>query len=217
LSGPADVATLSTPGHSISAISASRKRSRGPEPTNEDGPADVATLSIPGHKFSAISASRKRSRGPEPTDEDGPADVATLSTPGHEISAISRSRKRSRGSEPEDEEEIVTKKRHVEPRAGRRPIVNMTLLGPTKEVTVRVLLDPGATVPVLSDKVVHHLKIPPVRRKDPRLLSSWNSEVSKDAGVLYTPELILRHQRDHFSYIAFEISIGILGSRYGQD
>jgi len=67
----------------------------------------------------------------------------------------------------------------------------MTLLGPRKEVTIRALLDPGATVPVLSDKVVETLHIPTIRRKEPRLLSSWNSEVSKDAGALHTPELIL--------------------------
>jgi len=82
----------------------------------------------------------------------------------------------------------------------------MTLLGRYKEVTVRALLDPGATVPVLSDKVVEALHIPTIRRKEPRLLSSWNSEVSKDAGALHTPELILRHQSDHFSRISFEIS-----------
>ena len=82
----------------------------------------------------------------------------------------------------------------------------MTLLGPKQEVSVRVLLDLSTSVPVLSDKVVQHLKIPPVCRKNARILSSWNSEVSKNVGLLYTPELILRHQDDHFSRISLEIS-----------
>ena len=49
---------------------------------------------------------------------------------------------------------------------GARPIINMKLSwADNSEINVRVMLDPGANVPVLSQSLVGEHKVPVVRRE----------------------------------------------------
>ncbi|KAK4182053.1 hypothetical protein QBC35DRAFT_396735, partial [Podospora australis] len=75
-----------------------------------------------------------------------------------------------------------------------------------KEHPLRVLLDPGSQIPVLSRSLVEHLALPQFKHDVPILIKGYNGDEDRTAGLMYTGPLVLRHGENHFSRLEFEIS-----------
>ncbi|CCE34914.1 uncharacterized protein CPUR_08853 [Claviceps purpurea 20.1] len=93
-----------------------------------------------------------------------------------------------------------------EPITGGRPIVNMTLLVQGQEFLMRTLLDGGSTLPVFSLSTARKLNIPLRKRAWKKTLYGFNDVADETGGRYVTQPLILRHQQDHYTQLAFEIS-----------
>jgi len=76
--------------------------------------------------------------------------------------------------------------------------------GPT-QYAVRVLLDTGCSVPLISTMVTKKYDIPRVRRCRAAPLQNCSGEEVKGAGLEYTEPLLLQH-RKHFSRKVFEVT-----------
>ncbi|KAK4182196.1 hypothetical protein QBC35DRAFT_510439 [Podospora australis] len=85
----------------------------------------------------------------------------------------------------------------------------MTLIvavrGKPKERGVRVLLDDGAQVPVLSQHIATQLNIPRWKHKEPLSLQAWDSSAA-EGGVEYGGPVVLRHREDHFTKLSLELA-----------
>lgn len=99
-----------------------------------------------------------------------------------------------------------SKRPKPEPRSGTRPIVKMTLIYNHKEHPVRVLLDTGCSVPVMSFSQCRKWRLPMFKRDKVRKMLSFDATCVENAGRYYTDALVLRHQEDHFSRLNFELS-----------
>jgi hypothetical protein len=73
------------------------------------------------------------------------------------------------------------------------------------DVSVRCLLDPGASVALLSKTFVKEHTVPKIKRDVPITVYDLAKTVVPDAGSACTQPLILRHQ-DHFTKETFEIA-----------
>lgn len=93
-----------------------------------------------------------------------------------------------------------------EPHSGSRPIYKMTLIYNDKEHQVKVLMDTGSSVPVMSFSKARQWKIPIYRRQHPRPMVNFDASVSKQGGRFYSEALVLRHQEDHFTRLNFELT-----------
>lgn len=82
----------------------------------------------------------------------------------------------------------------------------MTLLFNDKEHVVRVLLDTGSSVPIMSVSLARKWKLPLVRRQQAREIWSFDMTKVKEGGRYYTEPLVLRHQQDHYTKLTFECS-----------
>lgn len=82
----------------------------------------------------------------------------------------------------------------------------MTLLYNDKEHPVRVLLDPGSSIPVMSFHQARVWKLPLFKRANIRSLMGFNAEADSVGGRYYTDTLVLRHQEDHYTRLNFELS-----------
>src|ERR1700712_2354959 len=106
-------------------------------------------------------------------------------------------------------EQELTKKQKlpVPPRIGKRPIVPMKLSWITSDsdVPVRVLLDPGANVPIISDDLVWRKRIPIVVRETPQKINNFTGEDDDTSGLAYTFSLILSCGQ-HYVQQSFEVS-----------
>lgn len=78
--------------------------------------------------------------------------------------------------------------------------------GRWKEHPARVLLDNGSEIPVISKELVERLKIAQHEHGTPVSMQGFNGGMDDDAGHVYTETVVLRHRKDHFSKIEFEIS-----------
>jgi len=76
--------------------------------------------------------------------------------------------------------------------------------GPTQH-TVRVLLDTGCSVPLISTRITEQLDIPRIRRREAAPLLNCSGEEVKGAGMEYTEPLLLQH-RKHYSWEVFEVA-----------
>ena len=75
----------------------------------------------------------------------------------------------------------------IPPKIGARPFINMKLSwGDNPEISVRVMLDPGANVPVISQTLVGEYKIPVVLRERAEIIAGYDGAESKGAGSAYT-------------------------------
>ena len=105
----------------------------------------------------------------------------------------------------------------LEPIAGNRPIVTMTLQhhNPSQNhhsygrshshnQRIQVLLDPGASIPVISRTLVQHLQIPTIKRTIPRNLQAFDAQTTSLSE--YTHDLVLQHE-NHYTKLACEISL----------
>ncbi|KAH8156761.1 hypothetical protein CIB48_g11490 [Xylaria polymorpha] len=82
----------------------------------------------------------------------------------------------------------------------------MTLIYNGQEHPVRVLLDCGSTVPVMSFSKAQQWKLPLVKRPQARQLLAFNATYDDQGGRYFTEELVLRHKEDHFTSLSFELS-----------
>jgi hypothetical protein len=92
------------------------------------------------------------------------------------------------------------------PKIGSRPIVLMKLCwDDSPEIIVRVMLDCGANVPVISDNIVENYKVPGVLRSQACGFAGFDGSESSNAGRAYTLPCTLKIG-DHHSKETFEIS-----------
>jgi hypothetical protein len=93
-----------------------------------------------------------------------------------------------------------------QPINGPRPIITSTLLLPNGiEVPVKVLLDWGSTVPVLSASVARKYSVPTWTREIPENIQSFAGDIVAEAGKEYSYPVVLQHQ-DHFTKDSYEIA-----------
>ena len=89
---------------------------------------------------------------------------------------------------------------------GARPIINIKLSwGDNPEINVRVMLDSGANVPVISQTLVGEYKIPVVLREREEIIAGYDGTESKGAGSAYTFACTLS-LADHYTKESFEVS-----------
>jgi hypothetical protein len=94
------------------------------------------------------------------------------------------------------------------PRAGNVPVVNMLIhwgANDEQSEVIRVLLDSGSTIPLLSLSWVKPLTIPIARRKHPKRVEDFAGNPVQGAGEYYTFPLLLQHRR-HFTRQTFEVA-----------
>ena len=82
----------------------------------------------------------------------------------------------------------------------------MTLLYNNEEHPVRVLLNPGSSIPVISFHKARVWKLPIIKRPRIRTIMGFNSVVDTIGGRYYTEAVVLRHQEDHYTRLNFELS-----------
>ena len=94
----------------------------------------------------------------------------------------------------------------IPPKIGARPIINMKLSwGDNPEINVRVMLDPGANVPVLSQSLVGEHKVPVVLRERAEIIAGYDGAEGKGARSAYTFACTLS-LADHYTKESFEVS-----------
>jgi hypothetical protein len=106
------------------------------------------------------------------------------------------------------EKELAKKQKlPVPPCIGKRPIVSMKLswIDSKSDIKVRVLLDPGANVPILSEDLVDRKGIPIVIRDTPQRINNFAGESDDIGGQAYTFPLILSCGQ-HYVQQSFEVS-----------
>ena len=75
----------------------------------------------------------------------------------------------------------------IPPKIGARPIINMKLSwGDNPEINVRVMLDPGVNILVLSQSLVGEHKVPVVLRERAEIIAGYDGAEGKGAGSAYT-------------------------------
>ena len=73
----------------------------------------------------------------------------------------------------------------IPPKIGARPIINMKLSwGNNPEINIRVMLDPGANVPVLPQSLVGVHKVAVVLRERAEIIAGYDGAEGKGAGSL---------------------------------
>ena len=104
--------------------------------------------------------------------------------------------KRARCTEDAQEQPLTDPK---PPEAGRLPILEMYIRwGPgdaQKEYTVRVLLDSGASVPLLDKSWAEASGVPLVARQAPKPIEDFAGNEVPGAGQYYTARLELQYKR----------------------
>jgi len=81
----------------------------------------------------------------------------------------------------------------------------MTLQWEGREEAVRVLLDTGCSVPLISRETVRRMGIPQERKDKPTPIRNCSGEEVPGSGEKVTVELILRHRR-HYTREIFEVA-----------
>ena len=77
--------------------------------------------------------------------------------------------------------------------------------GDNPEINVRVMLDPGANVPVLYQSLVGEHKVPVVLQDRVEIIAGYDGTVGKGAGSAYT-FACTRSLADHYTKETFEVS-----------
>ena len=143
-------------------------------------------------------------------------------TAGLQTMAITRKRSRSstevdNSSDSQDEEGGPSKKtasKHFNvkstqslplPRSCLVPVITIIVHLGEKEEVLRILLDTGSTVPLLSRKFAKNKQIPVAERPSIRPIQDYAGQKVEGAGQFYTAPLILQH-RHHISRVSFEVA-----------
>ena len=75
----------------------------------------------------------------------------------------------------------------IPPKIGARHIINIKLIfRDNSEITVRVMLDPGANIAVISQTLVGEYKIPVVLPERAEIIARYDGTEIKGAGSAYT-------------------------------
>ena len=136
--------------------------------------------------------------------------------------AITRKRKepsagtnQSREGHQEDvspSKKTATKKFNVKsseqlPLPNRGPILVITMIiyFREQEQSIRVLLDTGSTVPILSAQFTLEQQVPVAEREIKRTIQDYAGQDVEGAGALFTAPLLLQH-RHHCSRVSFEVA-----------
>ncbi|KAG5952212.1 hypothetical protein E4U57_006306 [Claviceps arundinis] len=82
----------------------------------------------------------------------------------------------------------------------------MTLLVNGCELPIRVLLDGGNSLPFFSLSTARKANIPMQKRAWKKTLYGFNDVEDETGGRYVTRPLVLRHQQDHSTRLAFELS-----------
>ncbi|KAK4230168.1 hypothetical protein QBC38DRAFT_344402, partial [Podospora fimiseda] len=82
----------------------------------------------------------------------------------------------------------------------------MTLVHNLSEHRVRVLLDTGSQIPVVSLYKAREWNLPVQRRTEPRLILAFNKTPDEAGGQYFTDYLVLRHQENHCTRLSFELT-----------
>ena len=94
----------------------------------------------------------------------------------------------------------------IPPKIGARPIINMKLSrGDNPEINVRVMLYPGANVPVFSQSLVGEHKVPVVLRERAESIAGYDGAEGKGAEYAYTFACTLSIE-NHYRKESFEVS-----------
>ena len=92
------------------------------------------------------------------------------------------------------------------PKVGTRPIIDFTVrwlgVGP---ITVKVLLDTGAAVALLSEDFVRRFQVPKVKRDVPLYIYDVAGRIVEGSGQAFTFPLLLQH-KEHVTTETFEIA-----------
>jgi hypothetical protein len=91
-----------------------------------------------------------------------------------------------------------------EPKSGGRQVIKMILKNNEKESVIRVLLDCGATIPILNKKWALRNNIPTFERTEPKVVESFAGKIEPEIRLAYTYPVRLQH-RKLFSVESFEI------------
>ena len=92
------------------------------------------------------------------------------------------------------------------PKIGEEPIIHMKLSwGEVPEVYIKVMLDLGANVAVISKKLVEKHRAPAVIRERAEITSGYDGAESIGAGSAYTFACTLR-LGDHYAKETFKVS-----------
>jgi len=81
----------------------------------------------------------------------------------------------------------------------------MTLQWGGREEAVRVLLDTGCSVPLISKETLRRTGIPQERKNKPTPIRNCSGEEVPGSGEKVTGELVLRHRR-HYTREIFEVA-----------
>jgi hypothetical protein len=92
----------------------------------------------------------------------------------------------------------------AESKIGRCPIHLMTIHWSNKCQQVRVLLDSGCSIPVLSSEIVKHYQVPEFKMSTPLVVERFDSLICPDIEHLYSYVLNLNLDHD-WSRESFEV------------
>ena len=177
----------------------------------EEGQGGRVRLGKPGHRHDGFSL-----RSPLPVGSD------LYITTGLKTMAITRKRSRSSAeeessSDSQDEDGSPWKKtpsKHFNvkspeslplPRSGPVPVITMIVHLGEREEVVRILLDTGSTVPLLSRTFTQTERILVAERPSIKPIQDYAGQDIEGAGQFYSAPLILQH-RHHFSRVSFEVA-----------
>ena len=92
------------------------------------------------------------------------------------------------------------------PKTGTIPLVNMILYwGENKADVIKVLLDTGASVAILSERMTKNHRLPVASRPNIRQIQDYAGQKVSVAGEYFTSPLLIHHNK-HFDRVSFEIA-----------
>ena len=91
------------------------------------------------------------------------------------------------------------------PRSSPVPVITKIVHLGEREEILRILLDTGSTVPLLSQTFAQNKQLPVARQPTIRPIQHYAGQDVEGAGQFYTAPLILQH-RHHFSRVLFEVA-----------
>ena len=90
-------------------------------------------------------------------------------------------------------------------RSGPVPAVTMIVRIGEREDVLRILLDTGSTVAILSIQVTKDKQIPVAERETTGTIQDYARQAVQGAGEYYTAPILLQH-RHHYSRVYFEVA-----------
>ena len=100
----------------------------------------------------------------------------------------------------------VRPKKPAPPRASERPVLDMVLhLTPERNVQVKVLLDSGSSIPLISSRLTSKFSLVTHKRDQPITVERFDGTIAEGVGLLYSHPLLLQYG-DHYTKETFDVS-----------